>query len=340
MRRLKQQSQQKTEQEITQPREQHNQVSRFDKPQQITTSLSTIIDYIRFAISEFNQHDVYYGHGTENAWQEAHRLVFTALSLPLDITPQEQQVFYACQVTNDEKDLIFTWIQTRCEQAIPLPYLSRQAWFANMPFYIDERALIPRSPFAELIDNKFVDYLSGANSPAIILDMCTGSGCIAIALAQQFENAQVDAVDIDKDALAVASINIEQYQLEDRVFPMQSDLFSNLGAQTYDLIVVNPPYVDAQDMQDLPREYTHEPESALASGGDGLDLTVALLKQVSKFMSKDAWLFVEVGNSEVNFAQRFGDFAVHWCELRLGGSGIFAINKTEIEAQLSKLAIL
>jgi ribosomal protein L3 glutamine methyltransferase len=328
------------EQEAEQQLEQNNIVSRFSNQQQIIRSLDTIIDYIRFAISEFNQHDVYYGHGTQNAWQEAHRLLFTALSLPLDITAQEQQVFYACQVTDDEKNLVFAWIKARCEQAIPLPYLSNQAWFANMPFYIDQRALIPRSPFAELIDNKFSEFLPSTSNPKMILDMCTGSGCIAIALAQKFADAQVDAVDIDEDALAVASINIEQYQLEDRVFPMQSDLFSNLGNQTYDLIVVNPPYVDAQDMHDLPREYSHEPESALASGDDGLDLTVALLKQVSNFMAPDAWLFVEVGNSEVNFAQRFGDFNVHWCELTLGGSGIFAINRTEIDAQLHKLTAL
>ena len=320
--------------------EQNHLVSRFSNQAQITETLNTIIDYIRFAISEFNQHDVFYGHGTENAWQEAHRLVFTALSLPLDFSPEDQKAFSACQVTVEEKKLIFAWIQARCEEAIPLPYLCKQAWFASMPFYIDQRALIPRSPFAELIGNKFADYLGKDKPPSMILDMCTGSACIAIALALQFENAQIDAVDIDEDALAVASINIEQYQLEERVFPMQSDLFSNLGQQTYDLIVVNPPYVDAQDMHDLPREYSHEPESALASGDDGLDLTLALLKQVSSYLSENAWLFVEVGNSEVNFEQRFGDFKVHWCELKHGGSGIFAISKSEIDSQLNKLAIL
>jgi ribosomal protein L3 glutamine methyltransferase len=312
-------------------------VSRFDNHEQITQSLNTIIDYIRFAISEFNQHDVYYGHGTENAWQEAHRLLFTALSLPLDLSAHEQQVFYGCQVTDAEKTLIFSWIKARCEEAIPLPYLSQQAWFAGMPFYVDERVLIPRSPFAELIDSRFADYLPVNYEPTMILDMCTGSACIAIALAHQYRNAQVDAVDIDADALDVASINIEQYQLDDRVFPMQSDLFENLGQQTYDLIVVNPPYVDAQDMHDLPREYMHEPESALASGNDGLDLTLALLREAANYMSEDAWLFVEVGNSEVNFTHRFDDFSVHWCKLSLGGSGIFAINKSELVAQLPKL---
>jgi ribosomal protein L3 glutamine methyltransferase len=315
----------------------HDIISALNNQEQVTQSLNSIIDYIRFAISQCNHHDVYFGHGTQNAWQESHRLVFTALSLPFDISVQEQQVFYSCRLTPAEKALVFSWIKARCEDAIPLPYLSNQAWFAGMPFYIDERALIPRSPFAELIESKFSDYLQDSVPPAFILDMCTGSGCIAIALAQHFVHAQVDAVDIDEDALDVASINIEQYQIQDRVFPMQSDLFSNLGAQKYDLIVVNPPYVDAYDMQDLPREYLHEPESALASGEDGLDLTLALLKQVAQYMSDNAWLFVEVGNSEVNFAQRFGAFSVHWCKLTHGGNGIFALNKSQLTAQLPLL---
>jgi ribosomal protein L3 glutamine methyltransferase len=315
-------------------------VSRFNNQDQVIQSLHSVVDYIRFAISECNQHDVYYGHGTENAWQEAHRLVFTALSLPLDIDIQEQQIFYGCNVTRVEKVLIFRWIKARCEDAVPLPYLSNQAWFAGMPFFVDERVLIPRSPFAELIGNRFLGYLSETAQPSLILDMCTGSGCIAIALAHQFEQAQVDAVDIDSDAISVASINIEQYQMEYSVFPMQSDLFADLGQPTYDLIVVNPPYVDAQDMHDLPREYKHEPESALASGNDGLDLTLAILKQAADYMSDDAWLFVEVGNSEINFTRRFAGFNVHWCELTLGGSGIFAINKSELLAQLPLLNTL
>ena len=306
----------------------------FDTAQPLSQTLNSIVDFIRFAITAFNQHDVYYGHGTQNAWEEAHRLVFTALSMPLDIPIEEQQIFYPCNITIDEKALILDWINARCEEAIPLPYLSHQAWFGGMPFYIDERALIPRSPFAELISRRFTPHLPNDVEPTLILDMCTGSGCIAIALAHQFENAQVDAVDIDSDALDVASINIEQYQLENRVFAMQSDLFSQLAEQKYDLVVVNPPYVDADDMADLPREYKHEPVSALASGDDGLDLTLALLKKAADHMSCDAWLFVEVGNSEVNFAARFKDFKVTWCDLSHGGSGIFAINRRDLVAQL------
>jgi ribosomal protein L3 glutamine methyltransferase len=319
-------------------------VSRFSNQahtlEDLMAGLHTIIDYIRFAISELNQHDVYYGHGTENAWQEAHLLVFTALALPLELSPKEQKLFYGCQLTQAEKALVMTWLRARCEKAIPLPYLCNQAWFAGMPFYIDERALIPRSPFAELINDEFSDYLDKGFSPNAVLDMCTGSGSIAIALAMAFPDAQVDAIDIDADALTVASINIEQYQLEDRVFPIQSDLFTHVGDQQYDLLIVNPPYVDAQDMDDLPREYAHEPELALASGDDGLDLTRLILQQAAAHMTEHAWLFVEVGNSEVNFEERFGDLEVHWCNLNNGGSGIFAINKTSLLAQKDKISAL
>lgn len=304
---------------------------------QTSSELCTVIDFIRLAMTEFNQHDVYYGHGTENAWQESHVLVFSALHLPLDLSHHEQQVFYPCKLRDQEKTLLLEWIEARSTQGIPLPYLTSQAWFMQMPFYVDERVLIPRSPFAELIQKSFSPYLDDTQTISSVLDMCTGSACIAIALAHCFNDAQVDAVDIDADALEVASINIDEYQLQDRVFPIQSDLFENLGQQKYDLVVVNPPYVDAEDMSDLPREYNHEPEAALASGEDGLDLCLALLKQVHQHLHKNAWLFVEVGNSEVNFVERFGDFRVHWCELSEGGSGIFAIQEHSLAEQLAVL---
>jgi ribosomal protein L3 glutamine methyltransferase len=316
--------------------------SRFTQNESTAAQLSTILDYIRYAVSEFNQHDVYYGHGSSNAWQEAHYLVLSALSLPLDTSEADTAKLYPCSLTVEERTLIIEWIQVRCEQGLPLAYITGQAWFAGMPFYVDERVLVPRSPFAELIDKRFSPYLHGSKTaadkaPQSILDMCTGGGCIAIALAHTFEEAVVDAVDIDSDALDVAAINIAQYQLEERVFPIQSDLFTNLSGQKYDLIVVNPPYVDAEDMADLPREYHHEPELALASGEDGLDLSVQILQQASTYMSDDAWLFIEVGNSEVNTAQRFGNLPIKWCELNQGGSGIFAIHKSQLDAHTQQI---
>lgn len=319
--------------------------SRFANKTHNIAQLTSLIDYVRYAVSEFNQHDVYYGHGTNNAWQEAQCLVLSALALPLDSDADEISKLHGCTLTTQERTLIMDWIQARCEQGLPLPYLTQQAWFAGMPFYVDERVLVPRSPFAELIKRKFAPYFASSLTsesaetfePQMILDMCTGGGCIAIALAHCYKMSQIDAVDIDAEALDVAAINIEQYQLEDRVFPIQSDLFSSLQGQLYDLVIINPPYVDAQDMADLPREYHHEPALALASGDDGLDLTVKILQQAGQYMNEDAWLFVEVGNSELNAKERFKGLDIQWCELTDGGSGIFAIHKSQLDAQANKI---
>ena len=194
-----------------------------------------------------------------------------------------------------------------------------------MPFYVDERVLIPRSPFAELIQNEFAPFVE--STPANILDMCTGGACIAIALAHAYPEAQVDAVDISTDALEVADINIQEHGLSHRVYPIQSDLFSSLAGQKYDLIVTNPPYVDAEDMADLPEEYHHEPELALAAGDDGLDLVDIMLKEAPTYLNDGGWLFVEVGNSEVHMSERFSGLEVIWLEFENGGSGIFAVRK-------------
>ncbi len=287
--------------------------------------LITILDWIRYSISTFYQAGIFFGHGTDNEWDEASSLVFQALNLPLDMSAQRQEALYRARVTETEKQHMADWLQQRVELQKPLPYITHQAWFAGMPFYVDERVLIPRSPVAELILRGFKPYLS--KEPKRILDLCTGGGCIAIALANQFRESMVDAADIDSDALDVASINIHEYQLEEQVIPLQSDLFSGLIGERYDLIVSNPPYVDANDMADLPAEFHHEPANALAAGEDGLDLVEIMLQQASQYMTDGAWLFVEVGNSEVHIASRFPGLKVDWCELSQGGSGIFAIQK-------------
>lgn len=299
--------------------------------------LDTFADWLRFSISQMQRHSVYFGHGTDNVWDEAMQLVLSALALPTALSEQQVQLLRDAKVTEDEANLMKAWLWRRTMEQTPLPYLTQTAWFANKPFYVDERVLIPRSPFAELIDNRFTPYLDKQSSPHAILDMCTGSACIAIALALAFEDAAVDAVDIDTDALDVASINIEQYQLEERVYPIQSDVYSALSGHKYDLIIANPPYVDAEDMADLPDEFHHEPEHALASGYDGLDLTVEILKGAVDHLNDDGWLFVEVGNSEVHVAERFDALELSWCELHRGGSGIFAISKRQLDAQIEKI---
>jgi ribosomal protein L3 glutamine methyltransferase len=287
--------------------------------------LVTILDWIRYSISAFYQAGIFFGHGTDNEWDEASSLVFQAINLPLDMPTVRQEALYNTHVTEAEKQLMADWLQQRVELQKPLPYITHQAWFAGMPFYVDERVLIPRSPIAELILQGFTPYLN--HEPKRILDLCTGGGCIAIALANQFPDSMVDAADIDADALDVASMNIHEYQLEEQVIPLLSDLFLGLKGERYDLIVSNPPYVDAHDMADLPAEFHHEPEHALAAGEDGLDLVEIMLQQAPDYMSDGAWLFVEVGNSEVHIASRFAGLQLTWCELSQGGSGIFAIQK-------------
>jgi len=289
-----------------------------------TNNLHTILDWIRFSITRFHQAGIFYGHGTDNEWDEANSLVFQALSLPIDLPEKQHQQLYAANVTNEEKEILTSWLQQRTQALKPLPYISNQAWFAGLPFYVDERVLIPRSPFAELLNDRFSQWLN--EPPTHILDMCTGGGCIAIVAASRFPDAIIDAVDIDEDALNVASLNIHEYQLEDRVFPLRSDLFENLHGQKYDLIISNPPYVDAQDMADLPDEFTHEPALALEAGNDGLILVELILQQAVNYMTETAWLFVEVGNSEVHFENRFPGLNVHWCEFKHGGSGVFAVD--------------
>jgi len=295
--------------------------------------LTTIADWIRFAISECHRYDIYLGHGTDNIWDECEQLVFQALDLPLLMPAEQKTVIYSSKTLSNERSKLAQWVKLRTQEGKPLPYISNLAWFAKMPFFVDERVLIPRSPFAELIETGFSPYLSASFSPKHVLDMCTGSACIAIALARHFESAMVDAVDIDMEALEVAAMNISDYELDERVYPIQSDVFASLAGQKYDLIIANPPYVDAQDMADLPQEYHHEPEHALASGFDGLDLTMQIVTQAIEHLCDDGWLFVEVGNSEVNFAERFNQLEVSWCELKQGGSGIFAISKAQLIAQ-------
>lgn len=296
--------------------------------QQAVTELNSIQDWLRWCTSQLVASEVFFGHGTDNAWDEAVSLVLPSLHLPLD-APKD---LLNATLTSTEKQQLGELISLRINQRIPVPYLTNQAWFAEQPFYVDERVLIPRSPFAELINKKFSPWLDKPQNVTRILDMCTGSGCIAIALAQTFEQAQVDAVDISFDALEVADINISQYQLHERVFPIQSDVFSGVTGQKYDLIVANPPYVDAEDMADLPDEFHHEPELGLASGEDGLDLTRTLVQQASEHLSDDGLLFVEVGNSMVHMENVFPKGPFIWLEFEKGGLGVFVVSKSQLDS--------
>ncbi|QDE30657.1 50S ribosomal protein L3 N(5)-glutamine methyltransferase [Shewanella polaris] len=299
------------------------------------TELRTIADMLRWAVSRFNDAGIYYGHGTDNAWDEAVALVFDALHLPEEVG---QQVILS-NLTSSEKHKIVELIIRRVRERLPVPYLTNKANFAGLEFYVDERVLVPRSPIAEMINNQFSPWLY--NKPVNrILDLCTGSACIAIACAYAFEDAEVDALDISEDALEVAQINIESLGVLDRVFPMQSDLFSAIPkGQHYDLIVSNPPYVDAEDIGDMPEEYHHEPEIGLASGNDGLDLTKRILANAADYLTESGLLVVEVGNSMVHLIEQYPDMPFAWVDFEFGGDGVFVLTRDQLVENESLFAI-
>ncbi|MED5509621.1 MAG: 50S ribosomal protein L3 N(5)-glutamine methyltransferase [Pseudomonadota bacterium] len=293
----------------------------------VKTELQTLRDFLRWTTSRFLEAGLFYGHGNEDAFNEASQLLLSSLNLPVNELPE---LFLDARLSSDEKDKLLCLIEKRIEQRIPLPYLTHEAWFAGLPFYVDERVLIPRSPFAELIDNQFQPWLESPDELGRILDLCTGSGCIAIALAMAFPEATVDAVDISEDALAVAEINIKKHELQDQVRAIQSDCWQAIEPQQqYDLIVSNPPYVGAEEMAGLPAEYRHEPASALEAADNGLALVREILLNAADYLSDNGLLFVEVGNSDLAVDAAWPDMAFMWLEFESGGHGIFMLDKAQ-----------
>ncbi|MDN7123501.1 50S ribosomal protein L3 N(5)-glutamine methyltransferase [Pseudidiomarina sp. 1APP75-32.1] len=292
--------------------------------------LSTVEDYWRWGVSSLQQAEVFFGHGTDNATSET--LVLLAHVLHLDLAQVNE--FRGAKITSGEQKQFVDLLQQRIKERKPAAYLTGEAWFAGLPFKVDERVLVPRSPIAELIEQEFQPWL--ADAPQHILDLCTGSGCIAIACAYAFPEAEVDALDISTDALAVAEENIAFHQLEHRVFPMQSDLYSAVQGQRYDLIVTNPPYVDAEDMADLPAEFHHEPELGLAAGDDGLDLVRTILREAPDHLTEQGILICEVGNSMVHLAELYPDVPFTWLSFERGGDGVFLLTRHELLEHQSK----
>ena len=288
------------------------------------TDLKTIQDMMRWAYSYFNASDLYYGHGYDNAWDEAQQLVLNALYLPADVP----EAMYQSRLTDVEKTRVVHFIQERLGSRKPVAYLTNSSWFCGLEFYVDERVIVPRSPIGELISQQFNGLIS--TSPKRILDMCTGSGCIAIACAVAFPDAEVDAVDLSLDALDVAQINIERHQLSHRVFPISSDLFNDIPQDKYDLIVTNPPYVDQEDLDDMPEEFHFEPELALGSGEDGLNITKRILAQAADYLSDNGVLVCEVGNSMIHLMEQYPSVPFNWIEFQNGGLGVFSLTKAQL----------
>ena len=284
----------------------------------------TVATMLEQGQQQFERAQIYFGHGTTSAWDEAVYL----LSYVLDLPPDADRSLLSEELTDQQQADIQALYQRRVDERIPAPYLTGTAWFCGLPFAVDERVIIPRSPVAELVYNGFAPWCEAA--PARVLDLCTGSGCIGIACAYAFEHAQVVLSDISTDALAVATINIEQHQVGNRVRALQSDLFDGLGGQCFYLIVSNPPYVDAADLAEMPDEYQHEPELALASGFDGLDFTRRLLREAEQYLTEEGVIVVEVGNSWVALEQAFPQVPFIWLEFSEGDAGVFVLTRNQL----------
>lgn len=294
--------------------------------QKVVNTLKTIRDYVRYAVTEFEKNNLFYGHGTDNAWDEAINLIFTTLHIPFDI-PEH---IYASRLTLEERETIYQLIHERVTTRKPVAYLTHSAWFANMEFFVDERVLVPRSPIAELIETHFSPWLDNT-AVQRIADVGTGSGCIACACAYYLPHAIVDAIDISRDALNVATENVARHGLNQQVNLIHSDLFSEVAPnQQYQLIVSNPPYVDAEAMARLPAEYNQEPVLGLAAGDKGLDYVIPLLQQALTRLTDDGVIIVEVGHSQDALEQRFPTIPFTWLDFERGGSGVFLLTAWEL----------
>lgn len=292
----------------------------------ILSDVKSLRDMIHFGASEFEAASLYYGHGTDNALDEAAYLAFFALSQEPDYSDEALDV----DLSNENIKKVNSLFNKRIESRQPAAYLTHEAWFAGIPFYVNENVLVPRSPIAELIEEQFQPWVTPEKVNRI-LDLCTGSGCIAIACALAFPDAEVDAADISKAALEVAEKNKATHKLGSRLNVIESDLFSNLQGRRYDLIVSNPPYVDAEDMANLPDEYKHEPELGLTAGDNGLDLVIPMLRDAKHHLNPEGVLIVEVGNSEEALAEKFPEVPFMWLSFEYGGEGVFMLDANEIE---------
>lgn len=294
--------------------------------EEAVVELRTVRDMLRWGFSQLRAANLYYGHGTTNAWDEIIYLILHALCLPLELN----KAFLAAKLTHQERTKIIQLIERRINERIPTAYLTNEAWFAGLPFFVDQRVLIPRSPIAELIVKNFSPWIA-EEKVTQILDLCTGSGCIAIACALAFPESQVDAVDISADALAVANINVAKHGVNEQVCLVQSDLFNELPPKQYDIIVSNPPYVDAVDMASLPAEYHHEPALGLAAGQDGLVIAKKILQQAHRYLAPEGILIVEVGNSEIALMEQYPHIPFMWFEFEHGGGGVFLLTAEQVQ---------
>ncbi len=290
-------------------------------------SLHSIRDLIRWGASRFTEAGLFFGHGTDNAMDESAQLVLHALHLEHDLPPD----YLDCRLTPLEIDAVRRLLRRRVEERIPAAYITGQTWFAGLVFHVDENVLVPRSPFAELIENGLQPWVD-PDQVHEVLDLCCGSGCIGISVAMHLQHTRVDLVDVSAPALAVARRNLEDYGLEERVEVIQSDLFGRLDGRRYDVILCNPPYVGEAEMAALPAEYLAEPALGLAGGADGLDLVRRILRDARGHLNPGGAIIVEVGNSARTLEDVFPGVSFTWIEFERGGEGVFLLTADQLEA--------
>ncbi len=288
--------------------------------------LQSIRDWLRWAVSRFNEAKLSFGHGCTNAYDEAAWLILHTLHLPVD----QLEPFIDARLTHDERMAVLEVLQKRITRRVPAAYLTHEAWLGEFKFYVDERVIVPRSYFAELLENGFSPWIDDPDAVTDALDLCTGSGCLAIVMAHTFPNAQVDAVDISTDALAVAQRNVADYGLDEVVIPTHSDLFAALGGKQYDLIISNPPYVTTESMDNLPAEYRHEPALALAAGADGLDIVRRILAEAKAHLKPGGVLAIEVGHNRDLVEAAFPELDAVWLDAEGGDEKIFLLTREQL----------
>lgn len=293
-----------------------------------TDELVTVRDWLRWAVSRFSESGLSYGHGTENAWDEAVWLILATLHLPHDTL----EPWLDAHLTRSERLGLLNNLQQRVVHRMPTAYLVQEAWLGPFRFYVDQRVIIPRSYFAELLENGFAPWIEDPESVGAALDLCTGSGCLAILMAHAFPGASVDAIDISADALVVACRNIADYHLDDRVHAVESDLFAAVKGKRYDLILSNPPYVTSEAMAALPAEYCHEPALALAAGADGLDVVRRILAAAREHLNPGGLLAVEVGHNQHLVEAAFPDLPMVWLDTEHAEGKVFLVTREDLPA--------
>jgi ribosomal protein L3 glutamine methyltransferase len=292
----------------------------------MTLPFSTVRDLLRYAVSRFSEAKLSFGHGSANAYDEAAYLILHTLHLPLDLL----EPFLDARLTTPEIEAVLKVIERRAVDRVPAAYITQEAWMHGYRFHVDERVIVPRSFIGELLQDGLQPYVEDPEQVGAVLELCTGSGCLAVLAAHAFQNADVDAVDLSAPALEVATRNVMDYHLDDRIALFEGDLYAPLAERRYDVILSNPPYVSATSMQELPAEYRHEPEMALAGGADGMDIVRRIIADARNWLTEDGVLVVEIGNEREHVEAAFGGLDLVWLSTSAGDDNVFLIQACDL----------